>query len=242
MHRYVGGPYGRALRAYQAEADEAMELTMRSDLGESDTLPVSVFFRGPDEFFSFERDALRRCRGRVLDLGAGTGVHSLALQERGLEVVAVEIDPEACRVMRERGIRRVVRADAFSFRGGPFDTVLMLMNGAGLAGTLHGLGALLAHLSGLTAPGGQILLDSADLRSEPERGTPFARREDGRYLGEVQIQLGFAGEWGDPFPELYVDPDTLSAIAIRAGWRAEVVLEEEDGSFLARLEAAGGAP
>ncbi len=242
MDRYVDGPYGRALRAYHGGGGEALELAMRSDLGESDAIPVSVFFREPAEFFSFEREALRRCRGRVLDLGAGTGVHSLVLQDRGLEVVAVEIDPEACRVMRERAVRRVVRADAFSFRGGPFDTVLMLMNGAGLAGTLEGLGLLLAHLAGLVTPGGQILIDSADLRPEQGRAVPFSRREDGRYVGEVQIQLGFRGEWGAPFPELYVDPDTLSMIADIGGWRTEVVLDEEDGSFLARLEAPGDAP
>ncbi len=242
MPRYVGGPYGRALRAYQDTGDEATELAMRSDLGERDTLPASVFFRPPDAFFSFEREALRLCRGRVLDLGAGAGVHSLVLQERGHDVVAVDIDPEACRILRRRGVRRVVRADAFSFGSGPFDTVLMLMNGAGLAGTLEGLGALLEHLAELVPPGGRVLLDSADLRPESKRDVPFALRDDGRYIGEVHIQLGFRGEWSEPFPELYVDPDTLYEIADSRGWRTEVVLEEEDGSFLARLEASGGAP
>jgi SAM-dependent methyltransferase len=236
--RYVGGPFGRALRAYQRGEPDARELELRSDLGEREEIPVAVFFREPKEFFSFEREALRRCRGRVLDLGAGAGVHALPLQERGFEVVAVEVDPEVCRVLRRRGVRHVVRADAFSFQGGPFDTVLMLMNGAGLAGTLDGLRVLLGHLSGLVAPGGQLLLDSADLRPGVDRQRPFASREDGRYIGEVQIQLAFRGEWGDPFPELYVDPDTLAVVAERAGWRTEILLEEEDGSFLARLTPA----
>lgn len=233
VNRYAGGPYGCALRAFQ-DGERDAELEMWSDLGEHERIPVSVFFRKPDEFYSFERRALEACRGRVLDLGAGTGVHSLVLQERGLDVVAVESDPEVCRLLRERGVRRVVRSDAFEFAGGPFDTVLSLMNGAGLAGTLEGLGRLLSHLRDLTAPGGQILMDSADLRP-PGGEEPFARRADGRYLGEVQIQLAFRGERGVPFPELYVDPDTLGAVASRSGWRSEVLLEEEDGSFLARL-------
>ena len=237
MERYASGPYGRALRAYQ-DGDHDTSIEMWSDLGEHEEIPVEVFFRGPADFYSFEREALERCRGRVLDLGAGTGVHSLALQERGLEVVAVESDPEACRILGERGVREVVRADAFEVAGGPFDTVLMLMNGAGLAGTLAGLGDLLAHLAGLTASDGQLLLDSADLRPTGARA-PYWQRGDGRYVGEVQIQLGFGGERGDPFPELYVDPDTLAAVAEARGWASRTVLEEEDGSFLARLTPLG---
>jgi len=242
VSRYAGGPFGRALRAYH-EGDRGSVIEMRSDLGEHEELPVEVFFRESPEFFSFEREALGWCRGLVLDLGAGTGVHALELQRRGVEVVAVEIDPVACRILRERRVEAVVRADAFllPFRGVSFDTVLMLMNGAGIAGTLAGLAGLLDRLRALIAPGGQLLLDSADLRPPADRAQPFAHRADGRYVGEAQIQLAFGGAWGEPFPELYVDPDTLAAVAGRAGWLAAVVLREEDGSFLARLTPAAAS-
>ena len=68
----------------------------------------------------------------------------------------------------------------------------------------------------------------------------LALREDGRYVGEIQFQLEFGGRRGDPFSQLYVDPDTLSIIAGRAGWNVEIVGQGENGAFspsLAALEA-----
>lgn len=63
-------PHGAALRDYFGGLTDA-KLTLRSSLGEHEEIPVSVFFRGAEDYFPFERAALARCRGRVLDVGAG---------------------------------------------------------------------------------------------------------------------------------------------------------------------------
>lgn len=235
-------PYGAALRDWFG-GDRSGGLILTSDLGEHEELPVEVFFREPDAFFSFERAALDLCRGRVLDVGAGTGLHALVLQERGHDVVALEVDPEAAKIAGERGVLDVRREDAFAFHDSePFDTVLMLMNGVGIVGTLDGLARYLDHVRDLLAPGGRLLLDSADLRSEGEsREGRSPEREDGRYIGEAQIQLEYRGLRGEPFQELYVDPDTLSRVAEEAGWSAEVVHRAADGvGYLALLEPDPG--
>jgi hypothetical protein len=80
-------PFGRALRAF-FQGDAAATLLIRRDDGLVAQLPVRHFFRPPGEFTDIERRALDSCRGRVLDTGAGTGIHSLVLQERGLAVEA----------------------------------------------------------------------------------------------------------------------------------------------------------
>lgn len=188
---------------------------------------------------ALEREALQRAAGRVLDLGAGVGSHALALQARGLDVTAVELLPQAVGVMAERGVR-----DA---RQGPWedlaeaderwDTVLLLMNGPGIAGTLEGLGRMLTALRRVLAPGGRVILDSVNLPEVQwadldELGHPAL--PDGRYPGELHYQLEFRGRRGVPFPHLFVDSVTLERIASEAGWSSRVLATEGD-LYLAEL-------
>lgn len=232
-------PLGRALLAYQRGRTDAVLRVHRED-GVEEELPAALFFRGPDEMDRWERRALREARGRVLDVGAGAGAHALALQERGREVVALEALPGAVRVLRERGVGRVVEGSLHHFvPEEPFDTVLLLMSGSSLAGTLEGLGPLFDALDRVTAAAGQVLLDSTDLR---EPGPGGGSRADGRYVGELHYQLEFDGERGPPFPHLFVDPDLLHRRALRAGWVTEVLWRDDRGRFLARMMRDRAAP
>jgi hypothetical protein len=275
-------PHGLALHDYFG-GDASATVIVHSDLGEREELPVAVWFREPAQFWALERAALELCRGRVLDVGAGTGCHSLALQELGLEVVAIDFIPEAVEIMRARGVRDARRADLFRFVEEPFDTLLLLSNGAGIAETLSGLARLLERLNELVAPGGQVLMDSTDVRpgasregsgrlgvgaqgrerfgetaaadetegrvrseisgqASAPRGAVGLKREDGRYVGEIQFQLEYRGEKAPPFPQLYVDPETLAAHAARGGWSCEVVERGEGGGYLARLTRVASTP
>jgi SAM-dependent methyltransferase len=226
-------PHAAAMRAY-VEGDERATIVVHDDFGERDEHPIAYFFRAPDAFPPIERAAVAACRGRVLDAGAGSGCHALALQDLGLEVCAIDVVPDLVAIMKERGVVDARHADLFDFEGGPFDTVLLLMNGLAPAETLDGLPRLLGALDRLLAQGGQVLADSTDLRSA--RGA--AQREDGRYVGEIVFQLEFGDRKGAPFRQLYVDPDTLGERAAACGWRSEVVARGEGGGYLARLVRA----
>lgn len=226
----------RALRDY-LEGDESAVIIVHNSAGEREELPVGIFFRGPQNFFPFERAALRLCRGRVLDVGAGTGVHSLYLQKRGFEVVAIDVSPTAVEVMRRRGLHDARLADIGEFEAEPFDTILMMMNGVGILGTLEGLDDYLRNVHRLVAPGGQIILDSGPARIVGSADEPAveveARELD--YPGETWITLEYRGERGPPFRELYVDSETLDTRAQSAGWQSRVVYRDELGGFVARL-------
>ena len=210
-----------------------------TDEGEPDSMAVSIFFRSVEELRDVDREALSLVRGRVLDVGAGVGSVALTLQDRGVDVTAVEIIPEAVDIMVQRGVRGawLGRVQDLS-PSKAFDTVLLLMNGAALAGTLAGFPPLLGVLDGLVAPGGQILMDSTDLLQAGVDQAESSGVEEGGYPGELHYQMEFRGERGAPFPQLFIDPETLEAAAAAEGWVTTLVWKEEEGGFLAKLTRA----
>lgn len=230
-------PHAAAMQAYHEGKRDAV-LVVYDDF-ERDEVPVSYFFRGPDQFPPLERLALDLSRGRVLDVGAGSGCHSLVLQERGLEVTAIEILPSLVGILRDRGVRDARVATWMDVEGPPFDTVLMLMNGIGLTETLPGLRRFFSEARRLVRPGGQVLADSTDVRvrMDVEAGrTGALERPDGRYVGELRFQVEYEGRKGGPFPQLYVDAATLGRYAREEGWSCEIVCDPDRyGNYLARL-------
>ena len=148
-----------------------------------------------------------------------------------------DLFPEGVEIMRRRGVKDVREGRVQDFRCSRcYDTVLLLMNGTALAGTLHGFPGLLEVLDPLLAPGGQILVDSSILTPRPEPGTFPEQAWEEDYPGELQYQLEFRGLRGAPFPQLFLDPETLGALSHGAGWETEVVWRGGDGEYLARLE------
>jgi len=228
---------GRLLADYQDGHGDAEGAVIWED-GARSPLLASVFFRGPERFSRAEAAAVELCRGRVLDAGAGAGCHALALQERGIAVHALDLCPQAVEVMRRRGVRDVRLGDVFAAAGNVYDTVLMLMNGLGLVGDLAGLGRFFGVVDRLVAPGGQILFDSADLRvtdDVAELRRLVRRVQEGRYRGETRQRIEYRGERSAPLAWLYVDGRTLRHRAREHGWTSQIVYEDDDGTYLARL-------
>ena len=229
-------PYGLALEAFFRGDTEAQVLVRRDD-GLALPLPIGHFFRPPSAFSPIEVAALDRCRGRVLDVGAGSGLHSLALRSRGLAVTAIDVSPEAVEIMAARGLGDVRRADVFGFEGGPFDTLLLLGHGIGIVEDLPGLDRFLVHARRLVRGGGRMLLDSQDVRrTDDPRHLAYheANRRAGRYFGMTRIQFEYEGHVGPYCGWLHVDSEILRRHAEPAGWECEVVVEQ-NGDYLACL-------
>ena len=229
-------PMGAAIRDYQNNG-KASRLRVLSSMFDEDEMPVAHLFRTFNQMPRLEQKALSMAKGRVLDIGAGAGCHALALQERGLEVKAIDISPLSCEVMKERGVKDAECVNLFNPQlQGKYDTLLLLMNGTGIAGKLNRLSMLLNRLKELLAEGGQILIDSSDLKYIYEN-------EDGSmdidlnapYYGEVDYQMQYKNVKGEPFDWLYTDPMLLTSISKQCGLNCEIVEEGENYDFLARL-------
>jgi SAM-dependent methyltransferase len=219
-------PMGRALAAYGQGAPDVSLLVHVEDFP-PEVLPVSYFFRAPDAMGAVDRAALGHARGSVLDVGAGAGAHAAPLVAAGHAVTALDLLPEAVRILSERGVADAREESVWSFQPQwRFDTALALMNGTALAGTAGGLLPLLLRLGELIQPHGQILLDSTALEGAEDD------------MAELHYQLEFAGERGPPFPQLFVGETALKRAAEEAGYSFEVLAREE-GRYLARLMKEG---
>ena len=80
----------------------------RDDGWSGPALGPEWFFAEPDAWAEPERVVFEHVRGRVLDIGAGAGRHSLEAQRRGLEVVAIDVSPGAVEAAAVAGSRMPV--------------------------------------------------------------------------------------------------------------------------------------
>jgi len=225
---------GRAIADYH-KSKKASELRVFSPMFEEDEIPLTTLFRSYKSMPEIERKALDLAKGRVLDVGAGAGCHSLVLQERGMDVTAIDISPLSVETMKERGVKKVLEQDFFTLEG-QFDTILMLMNGIGIVGTLDRMPEFFKQLDKMLAPEGQVLCDSSDISYvfETEDGI-IEMPDDMSYYGEHSFQMQYKDTIGEPFDWLYIDADTLKQKAGRYGYAVEVVAEGEHYDYLARL-------
>lgn len=229
-------PMGAAIADYYANG-KATKLRVFSSMFDEDEIPVKQLFRNFDEMPEAEREALRISTGKILDVGAGSGCHSLALQEMGKEVKAIDISPLSIETMQKRGVKDVALQNFFSQQfTGSFDTILLLMNGSGIVGRIANLSIFFQTIKRLLAPGGCVLMDSSDLRYlfEDEEGNLDIDPEDD-YYGEVDFRMQYKNIKGDSFDWLYIDFQTLSLHAANNGFKAEMIKEGEHFDYLAKI-------
>lgn len=205
-------------------------LWINNKYGAKEEMPVATYFREEDDMPDIEWMALEQCRGKVLDIGAGAGSHALYLQEQGLDVTAMDISPLCVKIMQERGVVKAIEGDIFSYHQGGYDTLLMLMNGIGLAGTIEGLKKLLIHLKTLLNADGQLLFDSSDVAYLYEGNLP----KQG-YYGEIEYQYTYKKLKTEWFKWLYIDEHTLKQVAAECGYLADILIDDEYGQYLTRL-------
>jgi 2-polyprenyl-3-methyl-5-hydroxy-6-metoxy-1,4-benzoquinol methylase len=228
--------HGVALLDY-FNGDKSSTITIRRDDGYESPLPVSLFFRVPSEFTPTDKAAIEICKGHVLDVGGGTGLHSLVLQQKGFAVTAIDISQHAVEIMIKRGVKDVHCADIFDYSEGQFDTILMLGHGIGMVETIAGLDRFLSCVHELLTAEGQVLMDSMDVRvTDEQKHLEYleANRKAGRYIGEIRMQFEYRGRTGPLCGWLHVDSETLKKHAFKLGWVCEVILHD-GAEYLARL-------
>ncbi|MGX5691246.1 class I SAM-dependent methyltransferase [Arcticibacter tournemirensis] len=223
--------FGEALSDYYYKG-RAETLWLHNSYAEPEEMPVDVFFRTEEEMPELELLALEYSRGKILDIGAGVGSHALMMQKQGRNVTALEQSTQACLIMKTLGVNKVINDDIFAFRNETFDTLLLLMNGIGLCGTIEGLHLFLNHARHLLNPAGQIIFDSSDIAYLYQDGDV----PEDFYYGEIAYQYEYKGNKGPWFRWLYADWRTIADIASTEGFNFRLLHDDGQDQYLASLE------
>ena len=229
--------FGKAILDYQTN-NAPEDLITETTISEEDEMSVAYLFRSYDEMPQMEQKALQLAKGKILDVGCGAGSHSLSLQnERNLAVTSIDISANAIQACTLRGLKNAKIQDVMTLENEKYDTILLLMNGAGMCGKLKNIPNFLLKLKSLLNPGGQILLDSSDIiymfDDDEDGGKWIPSKKE--YYGEIVFNISYKGEKEKPFDWMFIDYNTLQNAALDNGFQCELILEGEHYDYLARL-------
>lgn len=230
-------PLGHAIHEYFSSKID-FPITVISEDFDDDKMKPSYFFRNYNNMPALEKKALKLCRGKVLDVGACAGSHSIWLQKNNFDVTALEISELCCLTMQKRGIKKIIQSDIFAYNENQYDTILLLMNGTGIAGTLIRLIDLFVHLKKLLRQGGQILIDSSDLiyLFEDDNGYANLNLNSEKYYGELQYQFEYKGIKSEPFPWLYTDIETIQQVVSNSRLNVKQLVKGKHYDYLMQIE------
>lgn len=228
-------PMGQAILDY-ASSKINTDIIVKSEICDDDIIPSQYLFRTYEQFPEIEKIAIQNCNGKVLDIGAGAGVHAKALIEKNLNLTCIDTSPGAIKHLKDSGID-ASQIDFFSLKTDEkFDTILLLMNGIGIAGTLSHLEFTLLKLKDLLADGGKIIFDSSDIKYlyEDEEGGLWVDLNT-EYYGNFKFQMEYKDHTSDWFNWLYVDLENLTKTAQNAGLMTNI-LYNKDNHYLVELK------
>ncbi len=229
---------GTALQDYY-NGNYSEDIFTETNISEEDELPLSYLFRTFKEMPEIERKALKSTKGKTLDVGCGAGSHSLYLQEKHFDVMAIDTSKGAIEVCKLRGVKDAKNIDLLQLENETFDTILLLMNGTGIFKNLESTSRYLQHLKSLLNPNGQILIDSSDLRYM------YDSTEDGgimvpadRYYGELEFTMRYKKMESESFEWLYIDERTFERICTLNHLNFEVIARGSNFDYLAKITLA----
>ena len=178
---------------------------------------------------SVDRAALEPLEGTVLDLGCGPGSYSLFLQERGVDVVAIDSSVRAIAVCEERGCRdaRVMSFGELRLEPDTFDAIICMGNTLGIGQSPDSLSDFLLQLRRLTRESGRLLvamIDPLDTTDPEHLRYHDHNRSSGRPPGLVRTRIEYrdeAEEWWDLWMPT---ADEMVQVAVGGGWRIDSVV------------------
>ena len=232
--------FGKTLKGYLN--GDLPHHVVRGKNGYFNTLNTEVYFANYSDWEHYEAAIITRyIDGRVLDIGAGAGRHSLFLQDEGFEVHAIDISPSAVALMKTRGVKNVylMNLNSLDFPENCFDSVLIMFADLGLGGTVKDTKKLLKSLYKITTPKGKIITtirNPGDARESQYFGHYKDHKQIGKTIEKVKARIEYNGEIGDWFSILMASPEGLDNLIENTGWIISNTIKGDDGFYGVLLE------
>jgi SAM-dependent methyltransferase len=223
-HLEIGDAFGEALLNCLSGDMHAATIVERDD-GFIDSEDIVRYFAPHDEWPDLDRWCCQPVSGRVLDIGAGAGRHSLFLQERGCAVTALDVSPLAAEVCRRRGVRDVFVGtieDLAAVKPEPFDVFCLLGNNLGLLRDQEYAVRLLSLLASMGTSNALLVGTNLDpYRSGDHEHLAYhdRNRSAGRMPGQVRIRIRHRSKSTPWMEYLFLSPDELQSLSVKTSWR-----------------------
>ena len=227
--------FGEAITSFLSKPSKK-SIKVQSKIGDGYEIPLPYLFRSYSDMPELEKLAIAQCKGHVLDVGAGAGAHSTHLITQGIKVHAIDVSEQAILLLKEKNIPSTC-SDFFTLNAPEkFDTILMMMNGIGIVEKVNRFEDFFNTARTLLNKDGFIICDSADVSYlfEDENGEIWIDINS-NYYGEVDFKMTFEATETDWFPWLFVDFNTLSLYAERSNFGCELIKQDDNSQFLAKL-------
>ncbi|MCD6465606.1 class I SAM-dependent methyltransferase [Candidatus Bathyarchaeota archaeon] len=231
--------FGHMLWAYY-KGENVFEVIERDD-GYIDVINPEIYFSKYENWPQIEQEAMKSIRGRVLDIGCGAGRHSIYLQNKGFNVVGIDISPLAIKVCRLRGLKKakIMPIEELNFKPRSFDTVIMMGNNFGLFGSFKKAQKILRKLHEITSKEALII---AETRDPYKTNNPAHleyhewNKKRGRMGGQVRIRHRFRKYIGRWFDYLLVSKDEMRKILKGTEWKIERFIESTGPQYIAIIK------
>lgn len=211
------------------------EIVERDD-GLIDLGSAQLYFMEYAHWSDHEREAIQFATGSVLDIGCGAGRVALHLQEKGLNVTAIDNSPLAVKVAKLRGVKdaRLLSIRDINKLSGPFDTIVLYGNNFGLLGGRNEAPRLLKIMRRITSDGASIIASTVNPYNtkDPIHLAYLQRnRERGRMSGQIRLRIRYKEYCSGWFDYLLASPLEVREIATPAGWRVNKMIKSRGPGY-----------
>jgi SAM-dependent methyltransferase len=241
----LGDALGAALLAHLDEGGDAGTHVIERDDGSVGSDGAHLYFSEIGDWFAVEESVPERVHGRVLDIGAGGGRFAIELQNRGHDVVALDVSAGCLEVCRRLGVNKTYLGTVFDLAAEepePFDTFLLMGHNYGLLAGPEHAPRFLDALRTMAAPGAKIIGTNREpLATEDPMHLAYHQmnRDRGREPAQMTIRVRWRNLVTPWFDYWFLPLQQLAELAAQCGWEHTGTAYEDD-NYLAELTLAGG--